>query len=63
MPRSNQEVTPTQGARREDGRIIVAAVVAMAAAVVAYFGLGMPGMDHGGEEPNHDVHEPDGRVP
>jgi hypothetical protein len=31
-----------------NGRVVVALVVAFIAAIVTYFALGMPGMDHGG---------------
>lgn len=44
---------------RTDGRVVVALVGAAVLALVGYFALGMPGMDHGGgvEHTEHEVEQ------
>lgn len=39
------------------GRRVVVAVAAGVAVVIAYFALGMPGMDHGGATVEHPAEE------
>ena len=55
--------TPTDEAATRSGRLVVALVLGVLVVVLAYFVLGMPGMDHGGSsDAGHDtvdgVHSP-----
>lgn len=43
------ETTPSQQVNERSGRVLVLSAVALVAVVVAYFALGMPGMDHSGD--------------
>jgi len=64
MPASTLPTSPLEqgGAQPRSGKLMVAALVSIGVAVMLYFALGMPGMEHGSGS-THDGMDMDGATP